>query len=75
MADIIKLVQEPEDKERGLYLLTMIDENCHEYDTHVTKARYEVVKLKDEIRKTGIDMSLIDKFEEAVIEYERKDEW
>lgn len=70
----IKNIKEPEDKEKGLYIITYIDENCNEYSAHVTKTGLDLAKLKDKFQNLHYDMELIDEFESTVSRRQMEDD-
>jgi len=74
MIDIIKSIQEPEDKERGLYIITYLGSNCEEYTAHVNKLGKDIAELKQKFREKKYDLNLIDEFEDLVIEKVREDD-
>ncbi len=68
----IKHIQEPEDKKRGLYIITYIDENCNEFTSHVTKTGLELAKIKDKLQNLKYNMKLIDEFEDCIRDEQRE---
>ena len=65
MVDIIKCVEEPKDKEKGLYKITFIG-MTEDWTAHMTKNGYDSLLLRIKLLKCGCKEEDLDDYAELI---------